>query len=65
MVSGSQLQVAKLAQMFPAAPSSSQRCPAAHSGGQLCPAAPSGTPGQNPGRPVAPNGTEQHQPVLF
>ena len=32
MVSGSQLQVAKLAQMCPAAPSSVLRCPAVHSG---------------------------------
>ena len=34
MVSGSQLQVAKLAQMCPAAPSGSQRHPAAQKGAQ-------------------------------
>ena len=34
MVSGSQLQVAKLAQMCPAAPSGTQRHPAAHNGAQ-------------------------------
>ena len=49
MVSGSQLQVAKLAQMCPAATSSAQRCPAAPSSAQWRPAMPSGNPGQNPG----------------
>ena len=39
MVSRSQLQVAKLAQMCPAAPSSAQRCPAAASSAQRWPAA--------------------------
>ena len=39
MVSGSQLQVAKLAQMRPAAPSGAQQCPAALSSAQRRPAA--------------------------
>ena len=39
MVSGSQLQVAKLAQMCPAAPSSIQQLPAAPSGNKQCSAA--------------------------
>ena len=42
MASGSQLQVAKLAQMCPAAPSSIQQLPAAPSSGQQCSAAASG-----------------------
>ena len=42
MASGSQLQVAKLAQMCPAAPSSIQQLPAVPSGGQQCSAAASG-----------------------
>ena len=53
MVSGSQLQFAKLAQM----------CPVVPSGAQLRPAAPSGNPGQNPTRgaqrrPTAPNSAD-------
>ena len=74
MVSCSQLQVAKLAQMCPAVPSSAQQCPAASSG----------TQGQNPGvktwvktrvaqqHPTASNGANQcffraHHPfyILF
>ena len=39
MASGSQLQVAKLAQMCPVAPSSAQRRPAAASSAQRWPAA--------------------------
>ena len=57
MVSGSQLQVAKLAQMCPAAPSGSQRLPAAHNSAQRCPAAtssaqrrPAATRVKTPGR---------------
>ena len=50
MVSGSQLQVAKLAQMCPAAPSSAQRRPAAASSAQHWPAVASGNLGQNPGQ---------------
>ena len=53
MVSGSQLQVAKLAQMCPAVPSSAQRRPAA----------PSGVLGQNPGQNPDQNptrGTQWH-----
>ena len=42
MVSGSQLQVAKLAQMCPAAPSGTQQCTTAPSGSQQCSAAASG-----------------------
>ena len=42
MVSGCQLQVAKLAQMCPAAPSGSQWHPAAHNGAQWRPAVLSG-----------------------
>ena len=42
MVRGSQLQVAKLAQMCPAGPSSIQQHPAVPSDGQQCSAAASG-----------------------
>ena len=42
MVSGSQLQIAKLAQMCPAAPSGSQQCTTAHNGAQRQPAVLSG-----------------------
>ena len=50
MVSGSQLQVAKLAQMCPAAPSSAQWRPAVASSAQQEPAMASGNPGQSPGQ---------------
>ena len=57
MVSGSQLQVAKLAQMSPAAPSGTQQRTTVPSGGQQCSAAASGGQRQpknrveqNPGR---------------
>ena len=52
MVSGSQLQVAKLAQMCPAAPSCTQQRTTVPSGGQQCSAAASGgqrQPGSKPG----------------
>ena len=51
MVSGSQLQVAKLAQMCPAAPSGTQQRTTVPSGGQQCSAAASGgqrQPGSKP-----------------
>ena len=53
MVSGSQLQIAKLAQMHPVAPSGTQQRTTVPSGGQQCSTAASGgqrQPGQNLGQ---------------
>ena len=50
MVSGSQLQVAKLAQMCPVAPSGTQQRTMVPSGSQQCSAVASGNLGQNPGQ---------------
>ena len=66
MVSGSQLQVAKLAQMCPAAPSGTQQRTTVLSGGQRWPAVASSNLGQNPGRakPWGPNIPLKHQSNL-
>ena len=55
MVSGSQLQVAKLAQMCPAAPSGTQQRTTAPRSGQQCSAVASGNPGQNPDQNLGQN----------
>ena len=62
MVSGSQLQVAKLAQMCPVVPSSAQQQPVASSSAQWRPAA-TRVKTRVKTQPEAPSGAQRHQTV--
>ena len=64
MVSGSQLQIAKLAQMCPAALSVTQQCTTVPSGGQLCSAAATGGQRQAGSKPDSKPGSKPWSGIL-